>query len=129
MNRRRIAVTLLFTAAGITSLAVVPLAWGGQGFTATTQATVTGRAASSFPVAATSVPATASSAATAPQIVQPPAASVPMEAAPVGAEPAGEAAGKSKNPRPSRTRKPSTPADLPSDRPSTAPSTSESTGN
>ncbi len=120
MSRRRIAVALLFTAAGITPLAAVPLAWGGQGFTASTTVSIDGRTADTFPVTASATTAPVA----VPQVIQPPTVVAPVESAPV-VESAPTAATSSKAPKPSRTTrtaKPSTP-------PAAQPSTSETTGN
>lgn len=107
MKTLRIAVALLFTAAGITPLVAVPLAWGGQGFTATTQVHIDGRTAETFPAkATTTVPAAV------PQTIQPPAAATPEARPPVTEAPATSAS------RPSRSAKPSA-----------SPSASQSTGN
>ncbi len=112
MKARRIAVAAFLAADGIASVAVVPVAWGGQGFTATTSAAVEGRAAATFPGASKS--ATTVPAAAVPQVIQPPApaASTPT----VKATPATPHS--SKTPRPSRSAKPSA-----------SPSATKSTGN
>lgn len=122
-SRRRVAVALLFTAAGITPMVALGSAWGGQGFTAQTAVTVDGRTAATFPgqaKEATTVPAAA-----VPQLAPAPAASSSATSSAAAAEPSTPTATatKTQSKRPEKTKgtKPA-PTTGPSTTPSGTPS-------